>query len=285
MSDNISPKSPKLTRRNPDKTTYHPFLSHPEFGIVVPDDAERIRLFKVPKYMNKTQKDAQQAKLGRFIMRNIPADQQAELSEKWTESKAIAKHRRSTFKSKIEADRLAADIKLVAKDLDDCRRKQRLHDFAAKKRDKLIEQAELLKQWSCENPTYAGQSATVYMDHDSDEGDASPPSFLGRLFSLKRHKYRQLKVDQEAREQQRAERELESLAVAKLDKKWKEDRAREIKHDKSDIAHTEALLKKLITEQKNAGQPERARSGSGGGKIAMRRKTRIARRTSTRRYK
>lgn len=291
-----SPKTLKSNRDNLDKITYHPFIGRPELGIRVPDDAEKIRLFKVPQNMTKTQKLAQESDLRKFITRNELSARPAEPFKIWKESDAIAKERRSTFRNRLEADKLDIDLKLTLADLDRKKRVQRLHGLQAKKEDKFNEQAELLKQWHTDNPAYAGESATSYATDDypkenyEDERkfDSSPPSFFDRVFSSKRHNYTPFKAGPGFRAQKRAELELEE--AAKLDKQWKAFRAQQIQDDESNINRSKNLIGVLNAEKKLAGhKSKRARSRSrSGGKVAnQRRKTRNVRRrrNASRRYK
>jgi hypothetical protein len=261
-----SPKSPKtVKRRNPDRITYHPLISLPEVGLPL-TDADRVNLFRInpseTERMSMIRKIMKERALREYY-RNIPPDQHAAATEKKNQINAKLKERLQKFKDKQEAHDIAASIKEMTEQLDKFKRDKKLHDFQAKKEDKFRKDAELLKLWNSENPPYAGESATAYVDSFA----ASPQGsfFSGILDKFKSPKYKL----------RQAEVRPKKFAVhepANSDKRWKEFRANQIETDEGNILRLENDLKDYYAQL--------AKYTRSGGRCTIRRRSR--RRSSNR---
>ena len=177
-----SPKSPKTVKhRKPDKITYHPLISLPEVGLPI-TDADRIKLFRINPIESErisTIRKTMKAHALRQYNRTIPPDQYDAAVEKTKQINAKLKEQLQKFRDKNAANDITAAIKETTEQLDKFKRIKKLHDFQAKKEDKVREHAELLKLWNSENPPYAGEGAMAYVADSSDEyadSSSSPPA-------------------------------------------------------------------------------------------------------------
>ena len=246
-----SPKSPKTVKhRKPDKITYHPLISLPEVGLPI-TDADRVKLFRINpgeferiSRIRKTMK----AHALREYKRNIPPDQYDAAVEKTKQINAKLKEQLQNFRDKDAAHDIRATIKETTEQLDKFKRDKKLHDFQAKKEDKVREHAELLKLWNSENPPYAGEGATAYVADSSDEDDDSssfPPSssFFGIFDKFKSPKYNPLRQVGVRPKKLAAHAQMHVYEPANSDKRWKEFRADQIKTDEGNILRLENDLK------------------------------------------
>ena len=285
-----SPKSPKTVKhRKPDKITYHPLISLPEVGLPI-TDADRVKLFRInPGESDKFSRMRKNMKAHalREYKRNIPPGQYDDAMERTKQINAKLKEQLQNFRDKDAAHDIRATIKEMTEQLDKFKRDKKLHDFQAKKEDKVREHAELLKLWNSENPPYAGEGATAYVADSSDEDDdssSSPPasSFFGIFDKFKSPKYKPLRQAGVRPKKLAAHAQMHVYEPANSDKRWKEFRADQIKTDESNILRLENDLKHYHEQL-----AKYARSSGGRGRIitVRRRRASTTRRRPRRHYR
>jgi hypothetical protein len=274
-----SPKSPKTVKqRKPDKITYHPLIGLPEVGLPI-TDADRVKLFRInPSESDRILRIRKNMKTRALehYKRNIPPEQYDAAMEKTKQINAKLKDQLQKFRDKHEAHEIAAAIKEMTEQLDKFKRDKKLHDFQAKKEDKIREQANLLELWESENPPYAGEGEAAYVAESSDEDtDSSPPgsSFFGFFDKFKYKPLRKAGV-RPKKLSARTHMPMHVYEPANSDKRWKEFRAHQIKTDEDSILRLENDLKNY--------REKLAKYRSGGrGRITIRRRSRRRSRRSS----
>jgi hypothetical protein len=269
-----SPRTPKTAkRRKPDKITYHPSISIPGLPI---REVDRLKIFKlIPNQSERISMVRKwKAHALREYKRTIPPDQIDTVMEKPRQITAKLKEQLQNFRDKNKADAIESDIKDAIERLDMFKRKQKFHDFQAKKENKFREQAELLKLWHSDNPPNAGESETSYLaDSSDDDYNSSPPSssFFGSFFGRKKSspKYRPLRKPVPREKSPTSHAHV--FEPANSERRWNEFRTNQIEYDKKNISDAEEDLKKLY--EYRAKNKSRSSSQLGGrGRKSIRRR-------------